>query len=69
VDLHFSYCLDFLPQIITNFVPLFTNVNSIEIGIGNLAVLDQLQNAQLAIPMFKSARVLNTELVSLGNYK
>jgi hypothetical protein len=52
--------VDFLPQIMTNFVPLFTDINSIQISSGNLAVVDQLQSnySQLAIPMLKSARVL-----------
>jgi hypothetical protein len=61
VNLDFKDCLDFLPQIMTNFVPLFTNINSIEIDSDNLAVLDQLQSAELAIPMFTSARVLIAE--------
>jgi hypothetical protein len=50
----------------TNFVPLFTDINSIQILWGNLPVLDKLQTeySQLAIPMLASAQVLIAELVS-----
>jgi hypothetical protein len=54
----------------TNFVPLFTNINSIEIDGNNSDVLEELQNdySELANPMFASARILLAELV-LKNYK
>jgi hypothetical protein len=47
----------------TNFLPLFTNINSIQIG--KFDVLDQLQSeySELAMPMFTSARVLLAKLV------
>jgi hypothetical protein len=49
---------DLLLQIVTNLMPLFTNINSI--GIFNPDVLDQLQceYSELAIPMFTSVLVL-----------
>jgi hypothetical protein len=50
----------------TTFVPLFTNINSIEIDKGESSVmLDQLQSEylELATPMLTSARVLIAELV------
>jgi hypothetical protein len=49
----------------TNFLPMFTNINAIDIDSKNSDVLDQLQNeySELAIPMFNSAHVLFAELV------
>jgi 4'-phosphopantetheinyl transferase EntD len=56
----------------TNFVPLFTNINSIGIDVDDDAhdsqvseVLNLIQNehSKLAIPMLTSARVLCAKLV------
>jgi hypothetical protein len=50
----------------TNFMPLFTNINSIANAIMNSAVFDKLQNeySDMAIPMFTSATLLLAELAS-----
>jgi hypothetical protein len=66
VNLCFNDCPDFL--MMTNFLPLFTSINSIEICGDNSAVLGQLQSeysdeSKLAIPLLTSARILLAELV------
>jgi hypothetical protein len=61
VNLCFYDCLNVLLQMMT--LPLFTNINSIEIN--RSVVLDQLQSEyfELAIPMLASARILIAKLV------
>jgi hypothetical protein len=55
----------------TNFMPLFTNINSIGISNHNSDILVQLQNgySELATPMLTSARLLLSELVSTSKLK
>jgi hypothetical protein len=63
VHLCFYFCSEYLLQIMTNFLPLFTSVNSI--ATENPDVLDKLQSeySELAIPMLTSAQHLITVLV------
>jgi hypothetical protein len=73
VNLYFNNCLDSVLEIMTNLLPLFTNINSIGIDSKNSCrdVLDQLQceYSELAIPMLTSARILFAKLFAVSTGK